>query len=67
MNARLRFRTWSAFQGNVRAFLNEASGAIGVEYGLIAALIALTIMGALKALGVNFATLPLTSIIDALS
>jgi Flp pilus assembly pilin Flp len=67
MNARPRFRTWSAFQGNVRAFLNERSGAIGVEYGLIAALIALTILGALNALGVNFANLPLASIIAALS
>jgi Flp pilus assembly pilin Flp len=53
--------------GSVRALLGDRSGAIGVEYGLIAALIALTILGALKTLGVNFTSLPLASIIAALS
>jgi Flp pilus assembly pilin Flp len=46
--------------------LAEESGAIGVEYGLIAALIALVIMGTIRTLGLNLANLPLQSIIDAI-
>ena len=41
-------------------------GATAVEYGLIAALIVLAILSALKALGVTMAGLPLQSIIDAI-
>jgi Flp pilus assembly pilin Flp len=41
-------------------------GATAVEYGLIAALVALAILSALKTLGMNMAALPLESIIDAL-
>jgi Flp pilus assembly pilin Flp len=44
----------------------EESGAIGVEYGLLAALIALVIMGTIRTLGLNLANLPLQSIIDAI-
>jgi Flp pilus assembly pilin Flp len=41
-------------------------GATAVEYGLIAALIALAILSALKTLGMSTAALPLELIIDAL-
>jgi Flp pilus assembly pilin Flp len=41
-------------------------GATAVEYGLIAALIVLSILSGLKALGMNMAALPLESVIDAL-
>jgi Flp pilus assembly pilin Flp len=37
-----------------------------VEYGLIAALVVLAILGGLKALGADLAGLPLQSIIDAI-
>jgi Flp pilus assembly pilin Flp len=46
--------------------LAEETGAIGVEYGLLAALIALAIMGTIRTLGLNLVNLPLQSIIDAI-
>jgi Flp pilus assembly pilin Flp len=46
--------------------LADETGAIGVEYGLLAALIALAILGTIRSLGVSLATLPLQSIIDAI-
>jgi Flp pilus assembly pilin Flp len=38
-----------------------------MEYGLIAALVALALLGGLKALGADLAGLPLQSIIDAMT
>ena len=46
--------------------LADEAGAIGVEYGLLIALIALAILGTVRSLGVSLATLPLQSIIDAI-
>jgi Flp pilus assembly pilin Flp len=46
--------------------LAEETGAIGVEYGLLIALIALTILGTVRTLGLSLANLPLQSIIDAI-
>jgi Flp pilus assembly pilin Flp len=46
--------------------LADETGAIGVEYGLLVALIALAILGTVRSLGVSLATLPLQSIIDAI-
>ena len=48
-----------------RLYGNE-TGATAVEYGLIAALVVLAILGGLKALGADIAGLPLQSIIDAI-
>jgi Flp pilus assembly pilin Flp len=47
--------------------LADETGATAVEYGLIGALIALAILGALKALGQDMASLPIQSIITAIS
>ena len=44
----------------------DETGATAVEYGLIAALVVLAILGGLKALGADLAGLPLQSIIDAI-
>jgi pilus assembly protein Flp/PilA len=44
----------------------DETGATAVEYGLIAALIVLAIISALKGLGADMSALPLQSIIDAL-
>ena len=52
-------------QGLPRLLLDE-TGATAVEYGLIAALVVLAILGGLKALGADLAGLPLQSIIDAI-
>ena len=46
--------------------LADETGAIGGEYGLLIALIALTILGTIRTLGVSLASLPLQSIIDAI-
>jgi Flp pilus assembly pilin Flp len=40
---------------------------MAIEYGLIAALIVLAILGSIKALGVDLGGLPLGSIVAALS
>jgi len=44
----------------------ETSGATAMEYGLIAALIAVAILAALHQLGATIVGLPLQSIIDAI-
>ena len=44
----------------------DETGATAVEYGLIAALIVLAILGGLKSLGGTIAGLPLRSIVDAI-
>jgi pilus assembly protein Flp/PilA len=49
-----------------RRFVKDESGATAIEYGLIAALIVLAIISALKALGADMSALPLQAIIDAL-
>jgi pilus assembly protein Flp/PilA len=50
----------------VRALSKDEAGATAVEYGLIAALIVVAILSALKALGMDVSGLPLQSIINAL-
>ncbi|MEK0086142.1 Flp family type IVb pilin [Benzoatithermus flavus] len=40
----------------LRRFLKDESGATAIEYGLIAALIAVVVIGAIKALGTNLET-----------
>jgi Flp pilus assembly pilin Flp len=64
-------RSWHL---NHRALRNAAidlvedpRGTIAIEYGLLAALVAVVILGSIKALGVNLAGLPLEAIIAALS
>jgi len=37
----------------IRKFLHDQSGATAIEYGLIAALIAVVVIGAVSAVGVN--------------
>jgi Flp pilus assembly pilin Flp len=44
----------------------DETGATAVEYALIAALVSVAIISALKTLGADMAALPLQSIIDAL-
>ena len=41
---------------HIRAFLADESGATAIEYGLIAALIAVVIIGALQLLGTELGT-----------
>jgi Flp pilus assembly pilin Flp len=46
--------------------LADETGATAVEYGLIAALIVVAILGTIRTLGEDLAGLPLQSIIDAI-
>jgi Flp pilus assembly pilin Flp len=66
MNARVCKSTHQTRCRQALRRVAEETGAIGVEYGLLVALIALTILGAIRSLGVSLATLPLQSIIDAI-
>lgn len=52
--------------GSVRALFSRRNGAIGIEYGLIAALVAVVILGSIKALGLSLSGLPLAAIVAAL-
>jgi Flp pilus assembly pilin Flp len=52
---------------HVRALLGERGGSIGIEYGLIAALVALVVLGGIKALGGSLTGLPLATIAAALN
>jgi Flp pilus assembly pilin Flp len=66
VNARVCKSTHQSRRQRALSRLADESGAIGVEYGLLAALIALVIMGTIRTLGLNLANLPLQSIIDAI-
>ncbi len=66
MNARLCKPTHQTRHEQALSRLAEETGAIGVEYGLLIALIALAILGTIRTLGLSLATLPLQSIIDAI-
>ena len=59
-------RTFLASCQTLPGLRADETGATGVEYGLIAALIVLAMLGGLKALGVDLAGLPLQAIIDAM-
>ena len=66
MNARVCKSTHQTRCQRALSRLAEEAGAIGVEYGLLVALIALAILGTIRTLGVSLASLPLQSIIDAI-
>ncbi len=66
MNARGLNSTHQTRRQQAVSRLADEAGAIGVEYGLLIALIALAILGTVRSLGVSLATLPLQSIIDAI-
>ena len=66
MNARAYNPTHQTSRQRAVRRLADDTGAIGVEYGLLIALIAIAILGTVRSLGVSLATLPLQSIIDAM-
>jgi Flp pilus assembly pilin Flp len=43
----------------------DTSGAMALEYGLLAALVAMAILGSLRTLGISLVNLPLPSLIAA--
>jgi Flp pilus assembly pilin Flp len=66
VNARVSRSTHRTRCERALSWLAEQTGAVGAEYGLLIALIALAILGTIKTLGVSLASLPLQSIIDAI-
>lgn len=64
MNAGL----WTSLLGRqaIPRLRADENGGTAVEYGLIAALIVLAILGGLKKLGASIASMPLQSVIDAI-
>ena len=66
MNARVRRSIHQTRCQQALRRIAEEAGALGVEYGLLVALIALAILGTIRTLGVSLGSLPLQSIIDAI-
>jgi Flp pilus assembly pilin Flp len=60
-----RFGTLRLTRDVARRLLADATGATAMEYALIAALIVLAILSALKGLGLDLAGLPLQALIEA--
>ena len=59
--------TWDRLRYAVTTLPDHTDGAIAVEYGLIAALVAIAIIGVLRELGDTLVTLPMGSIVAALA
>ena len=66
----MKVRSWHStrrtFGRAAAALIGDRRGAVGIEYGLIAALIAVGIIGSLHALGLSVGNLPLGALITAL-
>ena len=59
--------TWDRLRRAVATLREHTDGTIAMEYGLIAALVALAIIGILRELGDTLVTLPMGSVIAALA
>jgi Flp pilus assembly pilin Flp len=57
--------TWLSRWPTVARLGADAGGAVALEYGLLAALVAVTILGSLRTLGFSLVNLPLPSLIAA--
>lgn len=57
--------TWRSWWRNAARLQADARGAVAVEYGLLAALVAMAILGSLRTLGISLVNLPLPSLIAA--
>lgn len=67
MNVGFWHSTCRALCEHARALLGDSSGAEAIEYGLIAALIAVAIIGSLQVLGGSVGSLPLGALSNALA
>jgi Flp pilus assembly pilin Flp len=63
--AQLLYLTWRGSWQTVARLRADARGAVGVEYGLLAALVAIAILGSLRGLGLSLTNLPLPSLVAA--
>ena len=55
--------TWPSRWPTAARLQADASGAVALEYGLLAALVAVAILGGLRTLGISVANLPLSALI----
>ncbi|HSA79195.1 MAG TPA: Flp family type IVb pilin [Geminicoccaceae bacterium] len=58
--------TWRSRWPTAARLQADPSGAVALEYGLIAALVTIAILGSLRTLGVSLVSLPLPSLVAAL-
>jgi Flp pilus assembly pilin Flp len=63
--ARIRYLNWHRFWQSTSRLRSDTRAAVGVEYGLLAALVAIAILGSLKGLGLSLVNLPLPSLVTA--
>jgi Flp pilus assembly pilin Flp len=56
---------WRSRWPTVARLQADASGAVALEYGLIAALVTVAILGSLRTLGLSLVNLPLPALIAA--
>jgi Flp pilus assembly pilin Flp len=55
--------TWCSRWRTAARLQADASGAVALEYGLIAALVVVAILGGLRTLGISVVNLPLSALI----
>ncbi len=56
MGATIDFQTGPSMTNKIKTFLRDEAGATAIEYGLIAALIAVVIIGAVTVVGTSLST-----------
>ena len=57
--------TWPSRWPTAARLQADANGAVALEYGLVAALVAIAILGGLRSLGVSVVNLPLAALMAA--
>jgi Flp pilus assembly pilin Flp len=57
--------TWLSRWQTVARLQADANGAVALEYGLLAALVAIAILGGLRSLGISVVNLPLAALMAA--
>lgn len=63
--APIRYLAWRSFRHHADRLRTDIRAAVGVEYGLLVALVAIAILGSLRSLGVSLVNLPLPSLVAA--
>jgi len=63
--AQIHYLAWRRLRPHADRLRTDLRGAVGVEYGLLAALVAIAILGSLRSLGVSLVNLPLPSLVAA--
>ncbi len=62
---RSRHLTWRSFRQPAARLRSDDRAAVAIEYALLAALVAIAIIGSVRGLGLSLVNLPLPSLITA--